>query len=88
MDHVGSLGKTLILFVSLGIDKILGFSGLSGYTEVVLLKTFQKYTLNYTSTANIEEAMTFYNLGDKSFETDLISQLILLNTWKSTTLTF
>ena len=27
-------------------------------------------TLNYASTANIEEVMTFYNLGDKTFETD------------------
>ena len=27
-------------------------------------------SLNYASTANIEEVMTFYNLGDKTFETD------------------
>ena len=27
-------------------------------------------TLNYASTANIEEVMKFYNLGDKPFETD------------------
>ena len=27
-------------------------------------------TLNYASTANIEEVMKFYNLGDKTFETD------------------
>ena len=27
-------------------------------------------TLNYASTANIEEVMRFYNLGDKTFETD------------------
>ena len=27
-------------------------------------------TLNYASTANIEEVMNFYNLGDKTFETD------------------
>ena len=26
--------------------------------------------LNYASTANIEEVMKFYNLGDKTFETD------------------
>ena len=26
--------------------------------------------LNYASTANIREVMKFYNLGDKSFETD------------------
>ena len=28
-------------------------------------------TLNFASTANIEEVMKFYNLGDKTFETDL-----------------
>ena len=27
-------------------------------------------TLNYASTANIEEVMKFYNLDDKAFETD------------------
>ena len=27
-------------------------------------------TLNYASTANIEEVMKFYNLGHKTFETD------------------
>ena len=26
--------------------------------------------MNYASTANIREVMKFYNLGDKSFETD------------------
>ena len=29
-------------------------------------------TLNYASTANIEEVMKFYNLDDKTFETDII----------------
>ena len=32
-------------------------------------KPFQN-NLNYASTANIEEFMKFYNLGDKTFETD------------------
>ena len=27
-------------------------------------------TLNHASTANITEVMKFYNLGDKTFETD------------------
>ena len=31
-------------------------------------------TLNYASTANIEEIMKFYNLGHKTFETDFNSQ--------------
>ena len=39
-----------------------------------LLKLSYSYpfhnTLNYVSTANIEEVMKFYNLGDKTFETD------------------
>ena len=34
-------------------------------------KTFHK-TLNYASTANIEEVMKFYNPGNKTFETDFI----------------
>ena len=40
-------------------------------------KTFQNF-LNYASTSNIQEDMKFYNLGDKSFETDFsIAQLIV-----------
>ena len=27
-------------------------------------------TLNYAPTANIEKVMKFYNIGDKTFETD------------------
>ena len=64
-------GKTS-LFVSLGIAEILGFSELSIYSKVVLLKPFCN-TLNYASTANIEEVMKFYNLGEKIFETDFNS---------------
>ena len=30
-------------------------------------------TLNYVTAANIEEAMMFYNPGDKTFETDFSS---------------
>ena len=69
MGHVGPFEKTLIFFVSLGIAEILGFSELFVYTEVVLLKPFHN-TLNYASTANIDEVMKFYSLGDKTFETD------------------
>ena len=72
MEHVGPLGKNLNFLVSLGIAEILGFSELSVYTEVVLLKTFPQH-LNYVSTVNIEEVMKVYNLGDKTFETDFIS---------------
>ena len=68
MGHVGPLGENLTSFVSLGIAEILGFSELSIYSEVVL-KPFYN-TLNYASTANIEEVMKFYNQGGKTFETD------------------
>ena len=40
LGYVGLLGKNLNFFVSLGIAEILGFSELSAYTEIVLLKTF------------------------------------------------
>ena len=40
LGYVGLLGKNLNFFVSLGIAEFLGFSELSVYTEIVLLKTF------------------------------------------------
>ena len=61
------------LFVSRGIADILGICELSIYIEAVHLKTFLPFTLNYASTANIEEVMKFYNLGNKSLETDFRS---------------
>ena len=40
-------------------------------------KTFQNI-LNYASASNIQEDMKFYNIGDRSFETDFsIAQLIV-----------
>ena len=62
-------GRTLLFFVSLGVAEIFGFSELSVYTEVFLLKTFPQ-RFQYASIANIEEVMKFHNLGDKTFETD------------------
>ena len=42
-------------------------------------KTFQN-NLIYPSTSNVREDMKFYNLGDKSFETDFsIAQLIVFH---------
>ena len=76
MGYVGPLGKNLSFFVSLGIAEFLGFSELSVYTEIVLLKTFHNAS-NYASTANIEEVMKFYNLGNKTFETDFNSACLL-----------
>ena len=66
MGYVRPLGENHNFFVSLGIAEVLRFSELSVNTEVVLLYN----TLNDASTANIEEVMKFYNLGDKTFETD------------------
>ena len=43
LGHVGPLGKNLKKIFSLGIAEILGFSELSVYTEVVLLKTFPQH---------------------------------------------
>ena len=73
MGYVGPLGEKPSFFFSLGIAEFLGFSELSVYTEIVLLKTFPLHTLNYASTANIEEVMKFYNPGHKTFETDFNS---------------
>ena len=70
MGHVGPLGKNLNFFVSLGITEILGFSELSVYTEVALLKTFPQHFEICLPAANIEEVIKFYNPGDKTFKTD------------------
>ena len=79
MGHVGPFpwGKPHF-FYSLGIVEILGFSESSICTKVVLLKTYHNI-LNYSSTANIEEVMKFYSLGNKSFETNFNRQLYIMN---------
>ena len=69
MAHVGPLGKNLNFFVSLGIAEILGFSELSVRLKLFCSKPFHN-TLNYASTANNEEVTKFYDLGDKTCETD------------------
>ena len=55
--------------MSLGIAEILGFSEHSFILKLSYSEPFHN-TLNYSSAANIEEVMKFYNLGDKTFETD------------------
>ena len=69
MVYVGPLEKTFIFFVSLGIAEILGFSELSVFLKLSYSKPFHD-TLNYASTANIEEVLKLYNLGHETFETD------------------
>ena len=64
---MGPLGKKPLIFVSLGITGIHDFLR---FQFILKSKPFHN-TLYYASTANIEEVMKFYNLGDKTFETDL-----------------
>ena len=51
------------------IAEILGFSELSVSLKLSCSKPIHNI-LNYATTANIEEVMKFYYLGDKTFETD------------------
>ena len=69
MGHVGPLGKNLKFFISLGIAEFYDFLSFRFILMLSYSKPFHN-TLNYASTTNIEEVMKFYNLGDKTFETD------------------
>ena len=73
MGYVGPLGENLHFFVSFGMPEILGFSELSVILKLSYSKPFHN-TLNYASTANIEEVMKIYNLRHKTFETDFNSR--------------
>ena len=77
LGHVGPLGKNLSCLSSLGSLKFQNF------LNFLFILTFPppppppppylrpfRITLDYASIANIEELMKFYNLGDKTFETD------------------
>ena len=67
--HVDPLGKKVNFFVSLGIAEIQGFLSIQFILKLSYSKSFHN-TLNYAYTVNIEEVVKFYNLGDKTFETD------------------
>ena len=69
MGHVGPLGKTLSFLSPLGSLKFYHFPSFLFILKLFYSKRFYN-TLNYASTANIEEVMKFYNLGDKTFKTD------------------
>ena len=73
LGNVGPLAKTL-LFVFLGIAEILDFLSFLFILKLSCSKPFHN-TLNYASIANIEEAMKFDNLGDKTFERDFSSRV-------------
>ena len=62
------LGENFTFFNSLGTTKISRSLGRSVYINVVFLMNFPD--LNYASTSNIREVIKFYNLGEKTFETD------------------
>ena len=58
------------LEISLGIAKIQDFLSFQFILKLSFSKLFHN-TLNYASlNANIEEVMKFYNLSNKTFETD------------------
>ena len=65
-----SLGEKPLIFCLLW-DR-LGFSEFLFTLKLSYSKPFHN-ALNYASTANIEEVMKFYNLGDKPFETEFSS---------------
>ena len=69
MGHVGPL----IFFVSLGIAEIHDFPSFQFILKLSYSNPFHNIW-NYASTANIEEVTKFDNLGDKTFETDSISE--------------
>ena len=65
---VSLLGEKFIFLTPLGHPNFNNFEN-SVYTHVVLLITFQN-NLNYTSALSIQEVIKFYNIGEKTFETD------------------
>ena len=73
LGYLGPLGKNL-KFLSHGIDE--GFSELSVYTEVVLLKTFPQH-FELCIYCNIE-VMKFCNIGDKRLKQTLVKGNILM----------
>ena len=63
------MGKTLTFLSPLGSLKFSDFLSFLFILKLSYSKPFHN-TLNYASTANIEEVMKFHSLHDKTFETD------------------
>ena len=63
------MGKTLIFLSPL---ELLKFEDFLSFLFMLILSYSKPFnnTLNCAFTANIEELMKFYNLDDKTFETD------------------
>ena len=69
---VGLLGEKFTFFHSLGAANISRSLKLSVYINVVLLISFpEQFELCFHF--NIREVIKFYNLGDKTFETEFKS---------------
>ena len=84
LGHIGPLGKNLTFCLHLGSLKFYDFLSFLFRPTLSYSKPFSN-SLNYASTANIEEVMKFYNLGNRSFETDFRfrHELPPLYTWRS-----
>ena len=76
---VGLLREKFTFFNCLGTTKISRSLRLSVYINVVLLINFPEQFELYASTPNIRGAIKFYNLGDKTFETDFRFSYIIVN---------
>ena len=72
------MGKTLSFLSPLGSLKFWDFLRFLFILKLSYSKPFHN-TLNYASTANIDEVMEFYNLGGKTFETDFSSARYLVS---------
>ena len=71
-------GKTLMFLSPLASLKFYDFLSFLFILKLSYAKPFCN-SLNYASTANIEEVMKFYNLGDKTFETDFSTNIHLVD---------
>ena len=76
---VGLLGEKFTFLTPMGQPKFPGVSHFLFIFNDVLLINF----LNYAFTSSIREVIKFYNLGDKTFETDFRkNQFLLLRSLK------
>ena len=68
LSRVGPLGTNLIFLSPLGLLRFQGFLSFLFILKLFYSEPFWSNS-NYASTANIQEVMEFYNLGDKTFKT-------------------
>ena len=75
LSRVSPLQTNLIFLSPFGLLKFQNFLYFLFILKLSYLKAFRN-NLNYVSTANIQKVMKFYNLGDKSFETDFSCRVL------------